>query len=704
MTETRPNRLAKETSTYLRGAAHQPVDWYPWGDEAFRRAKDLDRPILLDIGATWCHWCHVIDRESYEDPELAKVINERFVAVKVDRDERPDVDARYQQAVGTLAGQGGWPLTGFLTPDGKVFYGGTYFPPKDSHGRPSFRRVLLAMSEYYRTNRADTLREADALHQALAEGRSPIVEEGIANEAMLKEGAESLRRQFDPVNGGISGQQKFPHAGTMEWVLARFRRTREEGLRTIVTRTLTSMAKGGVYDQVGGGFHRYSTDPRWIVPHFEKMLYDNAGLLGNYVHAWQVTKDPLYRETAEGILRWTDEVLSDRIRGGYFASQDADVGLEDDGDYFTWTLEELKGAVSADEARVLALRYEVGERGEMHHDPKKNVLFVDQEPEGIATSLGLPVERVRSLLASGARNLKVARDKRTMPAVDRTVFASWNGMMIASVLEASMAFGREDLRSFALKSLDRIRSELWSPEDGMWHASVDGVRKVRGLLEDHVYVVDALLAAFNADADPAHLRTADEIMTFVLRHFWDRAGGFVDLAPDLHVGDGLPLREIRRRPFEDSPYAGANPIAALCLQRLYALTGNETYRVRHDALLASFAGEATRYGPVFAGTYHLAAELAVHPPSEVVILGARTDPRVRSLWSAAMETFAPGKTILVAEKDSGYLPPLVEPMRNTREAKEGAVAFVCEGNACSPPTASPDRVRELLAGPLAKTG
>src|SRR3989454_1691096 len=324
------------------GAAHQPVQWYPWGEDAFRRAKELDRPILLDIGATWCHWCHVIDRESYEDPELAAVINDNFVAIKVDRDERPDIDARYQQAVGAIAGQGGWPLTAFLTPDGKVFYGGTYFPPKDSYGRPSFRRVLLAIADAYRTNKADTLKEAEALHQALAEGRVALIEEGAVNEAMLKESLDSLRGQFDPVNGGISGQQKFPHPGTMEWVMARFHRTKEEGLRKIFTRTLTAMAQGGVYDQVGGGFHRYSTDPRWIVPHFEKMLYDNAGLLANYVHAWQLTRDPLYRETAEGILAWAEEVLSDRQRGGYFASQDADVGLDDDGDYFTWTLDELR--------------------------------------------------------------------------------------------------------------------------------------------------------------------------------------------------------------------------------------------------------------------------------------------------------------------------------------------------------------------------
>ncbi len=692
------NRLATESSTYLRAAARQPVEWYPWGVEAFRRAKELDRPILLDIGATWCHWCHVIDRESYEDSELAKVINENFVAVKVDRDERPDIDARYQQAVGAIAGQGGWPLTAFLTPDGKVFYGGTYFPPKDSYGRPSFRRVLLAMSEAYRANKADTLREAEALYQALAESRSSVLEEGVVNEAMLKESLDSLRGQFDPVNGGISGQQKFPHPGTMEWVMARYHRTREEGLRKIFTRTLSAMAQGGVYDQIGGGFHRYATDPRWIVPHFEKMLYDNAGLLANYVHAWQLTRDPRYRETAEGILAWADEVLSDRARGGYYASQDADVGLDDDGDYFTWTRNELEASVDADEARVLALHYEVAERGEMHHNPKKNVLFVDQEPDAIAKALGMTADRVRVLITSGKRKLKAARGQRPTPAVDPTIFASWNGMMIAAALEAAMAFGREDVRAFALKSLQRVLAEMWSKDQGMWHAFAHGTRKVRGLLEDHVYVIDALLAAYAATADPAHLRTAEEVMAFTLAHFWDKAGGFVDIAADLHEGVGLAVREVRRRPVEDSPYAGANAVAALCLQRLHALTGNDAYRLRHDQLMMAFAGEASRYGPVFAGAYHLAAELWIHPPAEVVVLGLRDEARVRALHDAAAETYAAGKTVLVVDRGDAYVPPPIEPVLATKEAKAGPVAFVCQGNVCSPPTSDPAQLRNLLRG------
>src|SRR3990170_9119799 len=341
------NRLAKESSSYLRGAAHQPVDWYPWGEEAFRRARAEDKPILLDVGAVWCHWCHVIDRESYEDPKLAKMINEKFVAVKVDRDERPDVDARYQAAVQALSGQGGWPLTAFLTPEGKVFYGGTYFPPKEAFGRPSFATVLAAVADHYRQEKAEAVKDAAALHRALSQ-RLPMVAREPLDEGLLFAVEGSLKSQFDARNGGFGGAPKFPHPGTMEFLLARYWRSRDDSLKENVTRTLTEMAQGGVYDQIGGGFHRYSTDARWIVPHFEKMAYDNSALLENYAHAYMVTGDPRFREVVEGIVRWVETTLSDPGCGGFYASQDADVGPDDDGDYLTWSLEEL-GAGRPDE-------------------------------------------------------------------------------------------------------------------------------------------------------------------------------------------------------------------------------------------------------------------------------------------------------------------------------------------------------------------
>ncbi|HII40195.1 MAG TPA: thioredoxin domain-containing protein, partial [Thermoplasmata archaeon] len=646
-----------------------------------------------------CHWCHVIDRESYEDPQLAKIINERFVAVKVDRDERPDVDARYQQAVGSLTGAGGWPLTAFLTPEGKVFYGGTYFPPRDAYNRPSFERVLLAVAKHYQENRGEAMRDAESLHQALAEPRTSVMEAAVVNDAFLKEGLDALRGEADPVNGGFGGAPKFPHAGALEFLLATVHRTGATGLRDIALRTLTAMAQGGVYDQVGGGFHRYSTDGQWIVPHFEKMLYDNAGLLANYVHAWQLTRAPLFRETAEGILSWIDEVLCDRSHGGYFTSQDADVGLDDDGDYFTWTLGELEKAVPPEEARVLALRYDIGEKGEMHHDAARNVLFVAATPEEIAKQLSLPVNRVDALLASGKDRLKAARGRGEAPAVDRTIYASWNGMMASAALEAAMAFGREDVQGFALKTLDRLWKQLWTPDQGMWHALAESKRKVHGLLEDHIFIVDAFLAAQTATGDPAWLKKAEEVMAFALKHFWDpQHPGFADLAEEAREAGTVSLREIRRRPLEDSPYAGANAVAAVCLQRLHALTGNDDYRLHHDEILVSFAGEAARYGPVFCGTYFLAAELWLHPRAEVVLLGSRENPRLRQLETTARSTFAPGKTILVADKEETYMPDSVAHMRRTAEAMAGPVAFVCQGTTCSPPTDDVERLSQLLRG------
>ncbi len=693
----RTNRLAKESSAYLKGAGHQPVDWHPWSEEPFRLAKELDRPILLDVGASWCHWCHVIDRESYEDPKLAEIINEHFVAVKVDRDERPDVDARYQAAVGSLTGSGGWPLTAFLTPEGKVFYGGTYFPPRDGYNQPSFERVLLAVAKHYKENKGEAMRDAESLHQALAERRASVTDEAIVNDAFLKEGLDALRGEADPVNGGFGGAPKFPHAGAIEFLLAHVHRTGATGPRDLAVRTLTGMAQGGVFDQIGGGFHRYSTDGQWIVPHFEKMLYDNAGLLANYVHAWQLTGNALFRRTAEEILAWVHEVLSDRSHGGYYTSQDADVGLEDDGDYFTWTLEELEKAVSPEEAKVLALRYDIGEKGEMHHDPARNVLYLAATPEEIAEKLSLPLDRVNALLVSGTTRMKGARSKRKTPTVDRTVYASWNGMMASAALEAAMAFGREDVQAFALKTLHRLWKELWDPVEGMWHALVDGKRKVYGLLEDHLFMVDAFLAAQTSTGDRAWLSKAEEVMAFALKHFWDAEHpGFVDLADEVRKNAELSLREIRRRPLEDSPYAGANAVAALCLQRLHALTGNDDYRLHHDELMVSFAGEAMRYGPLFCGTYFLAAELWLHPRAEVVLLGPREDARLLRLAGAARDTYAPGKTVLVADNDAGYVPDAVELMQRTAEAKAGPVAFVCQGTICSPPTTDPESLRALL--------
>jgi uncharacterized protein len=455
------NRLTGEASAYLRSAAHQPIHWYPWGPEALQAARDQDRPILLDIGAVWCHWCHVMDGESYDDPSLAALINDRFIPVKVDRDERPDVDARYQKAVGALTGQGGWPLTGFLLPDGRVFYGGTYFPPDDRHGRPSFRRVLAAVADAYRDRKDQVLQQADALAAHL----EPTPPNGAAVPSeWTTAGLDQILQHMDPVQGGWGHAPKFPHPSALEALLAAHETRPDPRWSSALISTLDGMARGGIRDHVGGGFHRYSVDERWHVPHFEKMLYDNAELLRDYAHAFRVLGRPRFRDVALDTMRFLQETLSDQQRGGFYGSQDADVSFGDDGDYFTWTKQELRDAVGEERlARLLELRYGVEARGPMHHDPAKNVLHEAADLEALAEAQGRPLAAVRADLAQGLDLLRKARAARKAPFVDPVLYTNWNGMAIRACLEAGPILGRPDAAAFALRTLDRFLAEATPP-------------------------------------------------------------------------------------------------------------------------------------------------------------------------------------------------------------------------------------------------
>src|SRR5579862_1072627 len=367
--------------------------------------------MLLDIGAVWCHWCHVMDRESYDNPEIAQIVNERFIAVKVDRDERPDIDSRYQVAVSSISGQGGWPLTAFLTPEGKPFYGGTYFPPDDHYGRPSFKRVLLAISDAYRDKHDDVIEQAKLVEGAISNAESLSGKEGKFSPTVVKVIVNAAMKMFDPDHGGFGSAPKFPHPSAIDLLIDQYVRTEDDQLRQVFVATLESMARGGVYDQLAGGFHRYSVDERWVVPHFEKMSYDNSELLKNYVHAYQATGSEFFADIARDIMRWMDEWLSDREHGGFYASQDADYSMDDDGDYFTWTVQEARAVLTDEEATVACLYYDINEIGEMHHNPAKNVLFVRASVDEIARRLNLPTEQVRSLLQCAKQKMYAARLK-----------------------------------------------------------------------------------------------------------------------------------------------------------------------------------------------------------------------------------------------------------------------------------------------------
>lgn len=673
------NRLDAERSAYLRSAAHQPVDWHAWGPEAFERAKARDVPILLDIGAVWCHWCHVMDRESYEDAETARLINRLYVPVKVDRDERPDVDTRYQKAIQAMTGQGGWPLTAFLLPDGRPFYGGTYFPPVDAHGRPSFRRVLQAVAEAYGDRRGEILGNADHLSEHLAARRHATHDTTEADwRELVKQAALVARQEFDVEHGGFGRAPKFPHPAAHDFLLECALRG-DAVARDIVTTTLTSMREGGVYDHLAGGFHRYSVDAEWVVPHFEKMLYDNAGLLRNYARAARAFGHEGYQITADEIVGFLRDVLQ-QPEGGFGGSQDADVGLDDDGDYFTWTLDELMAAVpDKDHARLMASHFHVRERGDMHHDPRKCVLRIDAAPEALAAALHRPVEDVRHDLARGRGLLQEARRKRTAPFVDPLRYTNWNAMAIQALLEHGSAFASREADELALRALDVFLREAYEPGRGF---SRGPGSRTFGMLDDNAQMLDALLEAHFATGDGEYLRVAHEVADLLLQKFRHPDGGFADRADDLAPAAEAATLSKPERIVQDAPTASPNGVALRALLRLSEASGEERYREAATWSLRALAHDAAHLS-IFGGALLLALDAAVHPPPRIVLAGGDAS----AYRAAARMHTKPGATL--AEPGDPGLP-------EEARAFTGEGAMVCLGMRCLAPARSPEELVQRL--------
>ena len=657
------NQLGAEPSAYLKSAAHQPVHWLPWGDAAFAKARAEDKPILLDIGAVWCHWCHVMDGESYEDPGTAEVLNRDFVCVKVDRDERPDVDTRYQRAVQALSGQGGWPLTAFLTPAGDVFFGGTYFPPEHNHyGRPGFRTVLTEIARAYREDRDKVAANARAIGQHVAESLNEG-KAGSVTPALVESGADQMARMFDIRYGGFGSAPKFPHPAACEFLLARWHDTRLDWQRTVVEKTLTAMARGGIRDHVGGGFHRYATDERWIVPHFEKMSYDNSELLRAYLSAYQAFGTPQFREVATGTVDWVFEVLADREAGAFFTSQDADVAFGDDGDYWTWTLEETKAELNAGEGAVVARVFDVGATGEMHHNPTKNVLWWKEDPKG---------DDEWPTLRTALEKLKRARDQRRAPFVDRTAYVNWNAMMAAAFLQAGAVLDRPECNALALKVLERIWTGAWDVGRGMAH--VLDRAEPRGMLDDSVQAAAAFLHAYEATGTSTWLDRAAEIMTYCKRAYWDeKSGGYFDVAG----GGGAAYLATRGKPVQDAPTPSPNGVAALVLARLWALTDKAEWRAQLDRQLGAFAGAAGELS-LHGATLLRAADWAVNPVTRIEVAGPAGEGPACAMHLLALQAYRPRKVVV-------------------RKIAAAPAATVCVGTTCSLPVEAPARLTELLA-------
>jgi uncharacterized protein len=702
------NALDQAASSYLRSAMHQPVQWQEWGPGAFALAAQQEKPILLDVGAVWCHWCHVMDRESYEDAKLAATINEHFVAIKVDRDERPDVDARYQAAVQAIAGQGGWPLTAILTPDGRPFFAGTYFPREDRYGRPGFERVLLTLASAWKTRRDEVLESASSVIAAIEHGETFSARgEGLSLEIVGKL-AQSAVAQFDPRNGGFGSQPKFPHPAALDLLIDVAARTGNEGAKTAATVTLGKMARGGVYDQLAGGFHRYSVDERWVVPHFEKMLYDNAGLLGNYVHAFQTFVDAEFAAVARDMIRWMNEWLTDQERGGFYASQDADISLDDDGDYFTWTRDEAAAVLTAEELAVAEPYYDLGEIGDMHHNPKKNVLYRRYSLDEVAQKLGKTATEAERDLHSAKEKLCAARLRRPTPFVDKTIYMGWNAMAVSAYLDAARVLDMEAPKAFALRTLERVLREGWDARTGLRHViayadEAASARPVAGVLDDYALLVHASIDGWQATGERRWYDAALAIGEAMVEKFHDaEGGGFFDTEKD--AGDKLGALTARRKPMQDSPTPAGNSTAAAALLRLEALSGRKDFREKAEETLAAFAGVIEHYG-LYAGSYGLALERLLLPPVQVVIVGE--GDLAHRLAAFAQARFAINKAVVMlrpAQVTASQLPPV---LAETLPHLPGLIApgtrpiaLVCRGAVCLPPAVTAEELIEQINAEL----
>jgi len=656
-----PNALARETSPYLLQHKDNPVDWLPWGDEALRRSRDLDRPLLVSIGYSSCHWCHVMERESFEDADTAALMNERFVCVKVDREERPDVDALYMEAVQAMTGQGGWPLNVFLTPEQAPFYGGTYFPPAPRYGMPSWRQVLGAVAEAWDTQREEIREQGQKVAPRLGGGALLTASEQPLQAAELDEAVAALRRGFDSVHGGFGGAPKFPQAPVLEFLLAR-------GEPAMALQTLRSMAGGGIFDQVGGGFARYSVDAQWRVPHFEKMLYDNALLARALVHGYQAGGDELLRRTAEETLDWTLREMR-APEGGFYSALDADSeGVE--GKYYVWTLAELRDALGEDADAAIAW-FGATEHGNFDG---ANVLE-SRGPEPPAEQR----ERIRATLLE-------VRSARVRPGLDDKRLASWNALMIAALADAGAVLGREDYLDAAREAAAFVLDRMRGPDGRLLRTFNAGVARLAAYLEDHAFLLEAMLALYEATFEERWFTTARGLADTIVARFADpERGGFYSTADDHE-------RLItRRKDLEDSPIPAGGSSAALGLLRLSALSGEQRYEDAAAGQLALLHEVAVRHPSGFG---HLLQAIDFHlaPRREVALAG---DPEgVAELAAVVREVRRPHVVLAGGPGDGSTAVPLME----QRTPVDGrAAAYVCERFACRMPVTDAGELRALLA-------
>jgi len=673
-----PNRLAAETSPYLRQHAGNPVDWYPWGSDAFERARREDRPVLLSVGYSACHWCHVMAHESFENPDIAALMNDLFVNIKVDREERPDVDTVYMQSVQAMTGHGGWPMTVFLTPAGVPFYGGTYFPPEDRLGLRGFPAILRAVAEAYRARRAQVDASAAQMLAALAPPLLPAG--GAPSAASLDEAARLLVTQTDRRHGGFGAAPKFPHPMALDLMLRRYLRTGDSTLWDAAEITLDAMARGGIRDQVGGGFHRYSVDQRWAIPHFEKMLYDNAQLVPVYLHAYQLSERDDFRDVVTTTLDYMIREMRLSV-GGFAASQDAD-SADGEGAFFVWTPAQLRDVLGDDDGALAARVFGVVEGG--NFEGGGTVLSLPYAIDRVAEGIGTPPVALRQRVGEMSARLYAARGHRPAPGRDGKVVTAWNALALRAFAEAGAALARDDYVDVARQCGNFLLDAV--VVDGVVHRTwLDGVAKVVGFIDDVAHLADSLLTLYEATGEARFFSAARDLATGIVARFRADDGSFYDIANDAEQ------LIVRPRTIDDNPVTAGQSAAAAAFTRLFAFTGEPHWLDHANEIIAPLAGAVGR-APLALSGLGAALELSVSPMREIAVTGDPDDSRTRSLLRTVFNRFDPLRVL--AWGSPGDVPLLRDrPLVDGRPA-----AYVCSRFVCTAPVSDAAALERQLSG------
>jgi len=677
------NRLIHETSPYLLQHAHNPVDWYPWGEEAISRARKEDKPILLSIGYSACHWCHVMERESFENEDIARIMNERFINIKVDREERPDLDDIYMNAVQVMTGSGGWPMTVFLTPDLVPFHAGTYFPPEDRMGMPGFPKVLITVSEYYQTHRKEVKQIETEVRHAL----NQITEINSSNQEfdpqMLFHAFDHFKRSFDSVNGGFGHAPKFPNSMSLSFLLRYWKKTGEKEALRMVDLTLEKMANGGIYDHLGGGFHRYSVDERWLIPHFEKMLYDNALLSRTYLEAYQATRKERYLAVGEAILQYVLREMKSP-KGGFYSTQDADSEGKE-GNFFVWTRDEIKELLGKEKGTPFCAYYGVTPQG--NFEGGASVLNIAMSISKVSELYGIPIPELETLLREGREKLFHKREKRVKPARDEKILTSWNGLMISGMLDGFKLTGKEEYLKaaeeaiqFILEGIRRQGRLMRVFHQGRWH--------INGYAEDYAFLIQAVIDLYEATFELKYLKEAYELNEGMIHQFWDeKQGGFFFIGKE---NESLIARS--KNPY-DNAIPSANSIGLFNLVRLGYLTGEESLKQKAEQILRLFYDFLSEHPSGFA--HMLSGYSLFLNPEEIGIIGPREDYRTIAMLKEIFLAYLPNKILSFKDpqekSDQDWIPFLKD-----KDASRIPTTFICRNFTCLPPITDPKALKETI--------